>query len=628
VVSTKAGARAGPPAPARRRRRQAEPTVSSSSPTSGFDRHASTYAEVWGEDPVARAMRRAVWRLIDALVAPDARVLDVGCGIGLDASWLLDGGRAVTCADASRGMVEAARARDPRLSPVLSSVQDLAAALGGPPGKGDVNSSAGFDAALLDFGVVNCLDPAGARAALAALALQLRPGGLLFLVSMPRLAPTWVAGRLARGDLRGALGRLRAQVAIPVEGEALWTHYWSAEALRRVARPWFRPVAQEGLGFLLPPPGSATAPTRVARLDALEAPLRRLPGLRSLGDHVALVLQRVQGAAPPPRPGPVRRRLSTRLAQRDGRHRRLPVLVLELTHGCQSRCGACDHRGPAGGEALDVGRAVALAEAARARGCEQVLLTGGEVLLRPDVEALLVGLSGVGLPLRLLSNGLLLERHAALLARAVQSVVISLDGGDPETYRRTRGVDGLARIGRGVRALRRLAPGMELSARVTVSALNAGRLDAVLDRALAWGLDGLSFLAADLASGEAFGRTGAADPALVPDPVALEAELRALRRRAPPGFVRDSDAAFARVWQKFAADLGRAPHRPPRCDAPWTSVVVGPDLSMKPCFFLPAAASAAAGLDAGLRAMEPALAALRVEEEPACARCVCWARLT
>ena len=570
-------------------------------------------------------MRGAVWTLLDRHLPPRARVLDLGCGIGLDSSWLLDSGRTVASVDSSPGMAAEASRRDVRLEPMILGAMAIGELIVGATGKGDVNSSSLFDAALLNFGVINCLDPAAFAPVLASV---MRPGGLVFVVTMPRLPLAWVVDRLVHGHLRTAGARLAPAVDVEVEGGAIATRYWNAADLHRLMGPWFAPVTQRALGLLQPPPGSAAAPERVARRAVVDGPLATLPGLRDVGDHVALVLRRRQGARRPSRPGALHRRALTLQARQDGHHRRLVVLILELTHGCQSRCGGCDHRGPAGGEALTPALAVALARSAQARGCEEVLLTGGEALLRPDIEAVLVGLLGVGLPVRLLTNGLLLERHAALVARTVQSVVISLDGGDDAVYRRARGVDGLTAIRRGLRRLWALAPGLPVTARVTISTLNAGALGGIADLALEWGLDGISFLAADVDHSAAFGRSDRAPAELVPDPDAVAAEIAALRSRLPAGFILDSEAALARIQEKFAADLGRLPREAPRCDAPWTSVVVGPDLAMKPCFFLPSAASAADGLDAGLAQMAPGLARLRLPDQAECGRCVCWARLT
>jgi Fe-coproporphyrin III synthase len=205
--------------------------------------------------------------------------------------------------------------------------------------------------------------------------------------------------------------------------------------------------------------------------------------------------------------------------------------------------------------------------------------------------------------------------------------VVSLDGHTPERYREIRGVDGLGAVSAGIDGLRALAPGMPITARVTVTAANVGSLKAIGLLAAQLGLSGVSYLAADTESADAFGRSaGVSAPAI--DVAALRRELSTLRAELPPGFLIDSPTAIARIWQKYAADAGTRPPESPRCDAPYTSVVVGADLSLRPCFFLPPAATARDGLRSGLVSMAPQLAALDIKEDPACARCVCWARLT
>ncbi|MCK6502931.1 radical SAM protein [Myxococcota bacterium] len=578
-----------------------------------FDRHAVDYDAAWGRDPVAAAFRDEVHATLARHLPPGALVLDAGCGIGLDALRLQRSGHRVVAMDASAGMVAQARARgvDARVHRVE-----------------DAGSLGPVDAALLDFGVINCLAPVAAAQGLAG---AVRPGGVAVVVPMPRLHPTWTARCLARGDLRGAVGRLRPVVEVPVAGGTVRTRYLSGRELARAFSPWFEVVEQRGLGFFTPPPGSRLGPA----LARVERPLRGLPLLRSVGDHLVVVLRRtaVPAEVLPAAVGEgrLRRRRETRRAQRTGEVRRLRVLVLHLTDGCNSRCAACDFRGPAGGEALTAPVAARLAREARAMGCGEVLLTGGEPLLRPDLEDLLRGVRLAGMRPTLLTNGLLLRRHAALVARWCEEVVVSLDGCDPASYRAARGVDGFAAVQAGVLALRAQAPGLVVRARVTVTAANQGRLLEIAQVARDWGLAAVSFLAADL-EGDAFGRAsaGPGDPVLTlrPDPQALRRELAELRRALPPGFLSDSDAALDRIWQRARADQGLEAPRSPRCDAPWTSVVVQPDLSLRPCFFLDGGgADARRGLAAGLHALAPRLAALDIDRHPTCQRCVCWARL-
>ena len=346
--------------------------------------------------------------------------------------------------------------------------------------------------------------------------------------------------------------------------------------------------------------------------------------MRRIGDHLVVVFRRTTVHRPS---GPLYRRWSTHQSSQTGHLRSLRVLVLEVTQGCQSRCISCDFRGPAGGEALTAERCGQLAAQAVSMGCQEIILTGGEPLLRTDIAEVFRQIRLAGAPICLLTNGLALARHADLVARWCRSVVISLDGHTPERYREIRGVDGMPAIAAGVSAVRAQAPGLSITARVTVSAANAGTLQAIGEKAVQLGLDGVSYLAANTDSADAFGRSAPAALPLV-DVEALREEVEGLRAALPSGFLLDSPAAIRRIWQKYAADAGERKHTAPRCDAPYTSVVVGADLQLRPCFFLPSSASAADGLHTGVTAMAPQRAALDIETDPTCARCVCWARLT
>ena len=255
------------------------PSSASPAGPSAFDAHAARYAEVWGQDPVAQAQRDVVWEALEAALAPGSRVLDGGCGIGLDARWLLDHGHAVVGLDSSRGMLAEARARAPQAELRLGALDDPAVLAG----------LGSFDAAILDFGVINCLDPARAARVLAG---ALRPGAPLVVVTMPRVNPTWTLSALAHGRPRAALGRLAREVEVPVEGGWVSTRYLGAGDVARAMSPWFTLEDRAGLGFLLPPPGTRWPAARLARLARLEHRLRRLPLLRAMGDHLLLLLRR------------------------------------------------------------------------------------------------------------------------------------------------------------------------------------------------------------------------------------------------------------------------------------------------------------------------------------------------
>jgi cyclic pyranopterin phosphate synthase len=84
-----------------------------------------------------------------------------------------------------------------------------------------------------------------------------------------------------------------------------------------------------------------------------------------------------------------------------------------------------------------------LARAFAACGVEKIRITGGEPLLRRDLELLIGRLAAIdGLDLTLTTNGSLLPQKAALLAAAgLRRVTVSLDSLDDETFRAMNDVD-------------------------------------------------------------------------------------------------------------------------------------------------------------------------------------------
>jgi 2-polyprenyl-3-methyl-5-hydroxy-6-metoxy-1,4-benzoquinol methylase len=221
-----------------------------------------------------------VHRVIADTVTRGSRVLDAGCGIGLDAEALLGMGHDVVGIDASEGMIAEARRRVPRARFERMAVEDL------PEGGLGV-----FDAVVLDFGVLNCLSLGVAASALGG---AVRSGGTLFLVVMPRVPPAFILAMLLKGRLGLAARRLRRVADVPLPGGAtVRTTYFRPREIEAAFRPAFEEVRRESLGLLLPPPGSRgwrePVLERIARVEDL---IRAAPGIRDLGDHVLIVLER------------------------------------------------------------------------------------------------------------------------------------------------------------------------------------------------------------------------------------------------------------------------------------------------------------------------------------------------
>jgi MoaA/NifB/PqqE/SkfB family radical SAM enzyme len=272
-------------------------------------------------------------------------------------------------------------------------------------------------------------------------------------------------------------------------------------------------------------------------------------------------------------------------------HCRLPLVTLYLTERCNSRCITCDYwrRGRIDMNLESVRR---LLPALHQLGTRLVVLSGGEPLLHPEWAAIAQLLKSQGLDVWLLTSGLSLAKHARLASELFQSVTVSLDGTDRETYVAIRGLDAFEKVCEGIQAA--AAHGLPPSLRVTLQRRNYRQLPAFVHLAKSLGACQVSFLAVDIASPHAFGRLDnyAGDLALLPrDLPILDQLLQALEREHEDefraGFIAESPQKLRRILQYFAAILGREPYPSVRCNAPEFSAVIGASGRVQPCFFIP-----------------------------------------
>jgi GTP 3',8-cyclase len=131
--------------------------------------------------------------------------------------------------------------------------------------------------------------------------------------------------------------------------------------------------------------------------------------------------------------------------------RPLRDLRISVTDRCNFRCVYCMPKEVFGRgyrfmdrkELLTFEELERLARAFAALGVEKIRITGGEPLLRRDLEHLIERLAAIdGLDLTLTTNGALLPQKAAALAAAgLRRITVSLDSLDDETFRAMNDVD-------------------------------------------------------------------------------------------------------------------------------------------------------------------------------------------
>lgn len=314
----------------------------------------------------------------------------------------------------------------------------------------------------------------------------------------------------------------------------------------------------------------------------------------------------------------------------------LPIAILMPHSGCNCRCLMCDIWRGDGSQQLTEADVQGVLGSLQALGTRQVVMSGGEALMNPNLFRLCDLLRAEGMSITILSTGLLLSRYARQVVNQTDEVIVSLDGsevvhnairGIPNAYRKLRD---------GVRAVKALDPAFPISARCVIQRSNFADWPHIVEAAREIGLDKISFLPADVSS-EAFNRpdpwdterTGQVklDAEQLPElQEVLETLIQSHAADFASGFIVESPAKLRRIYDYYAAFYGLSRFPPVRCNAPWVSTVVEADGTVRPCFFHPAVGNIRQTPLPDLLNSPAAITFrqnLDMETDPICRQCVC-----
>jgi SAM-dependent methyltransferase len=254
-----------------------------------FDSVAADYDGPRGNNELIQRMRGTMWATIARTMPAGSRLLDLGCGTGLDAVEFARHGYEVVASDWSPEMVERTRARaeaaalGSKVSAVHLGVQQLHM-LGGR-----------FDGVYSNFGPLNCAPDL--RAVADECARLVRPGGSLVFSVMGRLCP-WEAGHYAMRRRFGRAGvRLaRGAQSVGMNGHTIWTYYYMPREFYAAFQEHFVLGGYRALSLFLPPPYMVERyrrrPGWYERLGRIDDRFGGLPLLRDMGDHFLIVMHR------------------------------------------------------------------------------------------------------------------------------------------------------------------------------------------------------------------------------------------------------------------------------------------------------------------------------------------------
>ena len=280
-----------------------------------FDAIAPSYDESFGHAWRAMSVRKRVWSAVDELVEVRSRILDIGCGTGIDALHFLELGHHVTCLDPSAAMLDITFSKVTRYGPenyslVLGTLESIRSRKDPPFSTEDRylesqdryrdrEALAGqqFDLIFSNFGAINCQkDFAQLKESFDEL---LTPDGVVALVPMGPFYAWESLDLLLQGRLRAATRRLRPGRRIVDWGQgALCVSYPSPRSLDRVFEGVLVPIGgrPSALGSILPSPGRFDRidlrPRILHALARADEQIQHWPGMALISDHYLRLYRR------------------------------------------------------------------------------------------------------------------------------------------------------------------------------------------------------------------------------------------------------------------------------------------------------------------------------------------------
>ncbi len=257
-----------------------------------FDAVADRYDELFTASRIGHAQRASVWTELKKAFRSGDRVLEIGCGTGVDACFLGSRGIRVVACDSSPRMLAMANRRvretgnSAFVQPHLLGAEDLS----------ELREERTFDGAFSNFGALNCVKDL--RRFASDLGQVLHPGASVLFCLMGPCCLWELIWYLAHANPRKAFRRFHREGvdARLADGALVHVFYPSVRSLTRIFAPEFGLKSVKGIGVAVPPSYLEPLVLRFPRTFTLQKRIDSLlgecPGIRLLADHILLRFER------------------------------------------------------------------------------------------------------------------------------------------------------------------------------------------------------------------------------------------------------------------------------------------------------------------------------------------------
>lgn len=259
-----------------------------------FDGIADVYDATFTYSSIGQAQRSLVWKSFRKAFRPGDRILDVGCGTGVDACFLAECGINALAVDCSSEMIEVSRRRvisckkQNSVELEVLAIEQLK----------HLYDRAPFDGLVSNFGALNCVEDL--RSVASNMARLLRPGATALLCFLGPHCLWEIGWYMVHRNPRKAFRRWRKNgtIACLSDGSTLQIQYPSVRSVAHAFAPEFRLKSWRGIGVTVPPsyvePLAGRFPIAMRIAKQADLLFGRCLGIRGLADHVLLEFVRDQ----------------------------------------------------------------------------------------------------------------------------------------------------------------------------------------------------------------------------------------------------------------------------------------------------------------------------------------------
>jgi ubiquinone/menaquinone biosynthesis C-methylase UbiE len=256
-----------------------------------FDAIAESYDQGFTFSKIGQAQRSAVWRELGRTFHTGDRVLEIGCGTGVDACFLAERGVKVVACDSSPAMVQVAARRVRETGTRSVDLRVLAA-----ENLSEIQQAGPFDGVFSNFGALNCVEDL--KAVGENLGRLLKPGGTALMCFLGPSCVWEVAWYLLKAKPGKAFRRWRSSSTAQLAPESrVQVRYYGIRSLQHIFAPSLRLRSWKGVGLLVPPSYvesfAKPFPALLKLAEWADISLAHCPVIRAGADHILVKFVRV-----------------------------------------------------------------------------------------------------------------------------------------------------------------------------------------------------------------------------------------------------------------------------------------------------------------------------------------------